>query len=414
IRFAEDRERFREKVISLDIPQPESSTARSLEEAVKIANRIDYPLMVRPSFVLGGRGMKIIYDELTLRRYAEEAIQVSPEYPMLIDRFLENAIETEVDALSDGNKTFVAAIMEHIELAGVHSGDSACVIPPRTIKEEHLKTIEKYTHQIAKELKVVGLINIQYAICDDKVYILEANPRASRTVPLVSKVTGIPIARIATYLMLGRNLKDFPELRKYKFPYVGVKEAVFPFNMFPGVDPLLGPEMKATGEVMGIADTFGLSFYKAQEAAGLKLPVEGNALLTVADKDKSDLLPIAKEIHKLGFNIYATEGTSHFLKEHGIPNRKIKKLHEGRPNIVDAIKNKDLQLIINTPIGRSSKYDDSYIRIMAIQHKVPYITSIAAAQASVEGAEAIKKHKILPKSLQEYHRERLPATSSDI
>jgi len=413
IRFAEDREHFREKVISLGISQPESSTARSLEEAVKIANRIDYPLMVRPSFVLGGRGMKIIYDELTLRRYAEEAIQVSPEYPMLIDRFLENAIETEVDALSDGNKTFVAAIMEHIELAGVHSGDSACVIPPRTIKEEHLKTIEKYTHQIAKELKVVGLINIQYAICDDKVYILEANPRASRTVPLVSKVTGIPIARIATYLMLGRNLKHFPELRKYKFPYVGVKEAVFPFNMFPGVDPLLGPEMKATGEVMGIADTFGLSFYKAQEAAGLKLPVEGNALLTVADKDKSDLLPIAKEIHKLGFNIYATEGTSHFLKEHGIPNRKIKKLHEGRPNIVDAIKNKDLQLIINTPIGRSSKYDDSYIRIMAIQHKVPYITSIAAAQASVEGTEAIKKHKILPKSLQEYHRERLPATSSD-
>ncbi len=413
IRFAEDREHFREKVISLDIPQPESSTARSLEEAVKIANRIDYPLMVRPSFVLGGRGMKIIYDELTLRRYAEEAIQVSPEYPMLIDRFLENAIETEVDALSDGNKTFVAAIMEHIELAGVHSGDSACVIPPRTIKEEHLKTIEKYTHKIAKELKVVGLINIQYAICDDKVYILEANPRASRTVPLVSKVTGIPIARIATDLMLGRNLKDFPELRKYKFPYVGVKEAVFPFNMFPGVDPLLGPEMKATGEVMGIADTFGLSFYKAQEAAGLKLPVEGNALLTVADKDKSDLLPIAKEIHKLGFNIYATEGTSHFLKEHGISNRKIKKLHEGRPNIVDAIKNKDLQLIINTPIGRSSKYDDSYIRIMAIQHKVPYITSIAAAQASVEGTEAIKKHKILPKSLQEYHRERLPATSSD-
>jgi len=413
IRFAEDRERFREKVISLGISQPESSTARSLEEAVKIANRIDYPLMVRPSFVLGGRGMKIIYDELTLRIYAEEAIQVSPEYPMLIDRFLENAIETEVDALSDGNKTFVAAIMEHIELAGVHSGDSACVIPPRTIKEEHLKTIEKYTHKIAKELKVVGLINIQYAICDDKVYILEANPRASRTVPLVSKVTGIPIARIATYLMLGRNLKDFPELRKYKFPYVGVKEAVFPFNMFPGVDPLLGPEMKATGEVMGIADTFGLSFYKAQEAAGLKLPVEGNALLTVADKDKSDLLPIAKETHKLGFNIYATEGTSHFLKEHGIPNRKIKKLHEGRPNIVDAIKNKDLQLIINTPIGRSSKYDDSYIRIMAIQHKVPYITSIAAAQASVEGTEAIKKHKILPKSLQEYHRERLPATSSD-
>jgi len=406
IRFAEDRERFREKIISLGIPQPESSTVRSLEEAVQIANRIDYPLMVRPSFVLGGRGMEIVYDEGMLRRYAEEAIQVSPEYPMLIDRFLENAIESEVDALCDGEETFVAAIMEHIELAGVHSGDSACVIPPRTIKEEHLKTIEEYTHQIAKELEVIGLINIQYAICDGRVYILEANPRASRTVPLVSKVTGIPIARIATHLMLGKKLKDFPELKRQKLPYVGVKEAVFPFNMFPGIDPLLGPEMKATGEVMGIADTFGLSFYKAQEAAGSKFPVEGNALLTVADKDKPDLLPIARAIHKLGFNIYATGGTSRFLKEHGIPNREIKKLYEGRPNIVDAIKNKDIHLIINTPIGRSSKYDDSYIRVMAIQHKVPYITSMAAARASVEGAEAIKKHKILPKSLQEYHGER--------
>ncbi|MEE9191882.1 MAG: carbamoyl-phosphate synthase large subunit, partial [Candidatus Aerophobetes bacterium] len=288
--FAEDRERFREKMISLRMPQPESSTARCLEEAVEIANRIGYPLMVRPSFVLGGRGMEIVYEEAMLRKYAKEAIQVSPEYPMLIDRFLENAIETEVDALCDGKKTFVAAIMEHIELAGVHSGDSACVIPPRTIKDKQLETIEKYTAQIAKELKVVGLINIQYAISDEKVYILEANPRASRTVPLVSKVTGIPIARVATYLMLGKKLKDFPELKKYELPYVGVKEAVFPFNMFPGVDPLLGPEMKATGEVMGIADTFGLSFYKAQESAGVRLPVEGNALLTVADKDKPYLL----------------------------------------------------------------------------------------------------------------------------
>ena len=413
IGFAEDRERFREKMISLSMPQPESSTARCLEEAVEIANRIGYPLMVRPSFVLGGRGMEIVYDEAMLRKYAKEAIQVSPEYPMLIDRFLENAIETEVDALCDGKKTFVAAIMEHIELAGVHSGDSACVIPPRTIKDKQLETIEKYTAQIAKELKVVGLINIQYAISDEKVYILEANPRASRTVPLVSKITGIPIARVATYLMLGKKLKDFPELKKYKLPYVGVKEAVFPFNMFPGVDPLLGPEMKATGEVMGIADTFGLSFYKAQESAGLRLPVEGNALLTIADKDKPYLLPIARGIHKLGFSIYATEGTSRLLKEHGIPNKKIKKLHEGRPNIVDAIKNKDIDLIINTPVGRTSKYDDSYIRIMAIQHKVPYITSIAAAQASVQGTEAIKKHKILPKSLQEYHRERLEATRRD-
>jgi carbamoyl-phosphate synthase large subunit len=414
IHFAEDREHFRAKVISLGIPQPESGTARSLEEAVEIAERIGYPLMVRPSFVLGGRGMEIVYDEAMLRRYVEEAIQISPEYPMLIDRFLEKAIETEVDALSDGEQSFVAAIMEHIELAGVHSGDSACMIPPRTIKEEHLRTIEKYTHHIARALRVIGLINIQYAICNDKVYILEANPRASRTVPLVSKVTGIPIARIATYVMLGRKLNDFPELKKWRLPYVGVKEAVFPFNMFPEVDPILGPEMKATGEVMGIADTFGLSFYKAQEAAGLKLPVAGNVLLTVADKDKPGLIPIAQGIRKLRFSIYATEGTSRFLDKHGIPNTRIKKLHEGRPNIVDVIKNRNIHLIINTPIGRSSKYDDSYIRITAIQQKVPYITSLAAAQASVEGAEAVKKHKIIPKSLQEYHRERLPATLSQI
>ncbi len=408
IRFAEDRERFREKVISLNMLQPESGTARSLEEAVEIANTIGYPLIVRPSFVLGGRGMEIVYDEEMLRKYAREAIKVSPEYPMLIDRFLENAIETEVDALCDGNDTFVAAVMEHIELAGVHSGDSACVIPTRNIKEEHLNTIEKYTARIAEELKVVGLINIQYAICDDKVYILEANPRASRTVPIVSKVTGIPIARIATYLMLGKKIKDFPELKRHKLPYVAVKEAVFPFNMFPEVDPLLGPEMKATGEVMGIADTFGISFYKAQEAAGFELPMQGNILLTVADKDKAGLLPIARKIDKMGFSIYATGGTNRFLKEHGIGSMKIKKIHEGRPNIVDAIKNKNIHLIINTPVGRDSKYDDSYIRIMAIQYKVPYITSIAAAQASIEGTEAVKKENILPKCLQEYHRERLP------
>ncbi len=407
IRFAEDRERFREKVISLNMLQPESGTARSLEEALEIANGIDYPLIVRPSFVLGGRGMEIVYDQEMLRKYAQEAIKVSPEYPMLIDRFLENAIETEVDALCDGNETFIAAIMEHIELAGVHSGDSACVIPTRNIKEEHLNTIEKYTARIAEELKVVGLINIQYAICDDKVYILEANPRASRTVPIVSKVTGIPIARIATYLMLGKKIKDFPELKKSKLPYVAVKEAVFPFNMFPEVDPLLGPEMKATGEVMGIADTFGISFYKAQEAAGFELPMQGNILLTVADKDKAGLLPIARKIDKMGFSIYATGGTNRFLEEHGIGSMKIKKIHEGRPNIVDAIKNKNIHLIINTPVGRDSKYDDSYIRIMAIQYKVPYITSIAAAQASIEGTEAVKKENILPKCLQEYHRQRL-------
>jgi carbamoyl-phosphate synthase large subunit len=365
--------------------------------------------MVRPSFVLGGRGMEVIYDEIMLIKYAAEAIQVSPEYPMLIDRFLEEAIETEVDALCDGHDAFVAAIMEHIELAGVHSGDSACVIPSRTIKKEHLKTIEAYTETIAKDLKVVGLINIQFAICQDKVYILEANPRASRTVPLVSKMTGILIARIATQLMLGRKLKDFPELKKSALAYVGVKEAVFPFNMFPEVDPLLGPEMRATGEVMGIAETFGVAYYKAQEAAGYRLPVEGNVLLTVADKDKKALASVAKQIKQLGFTIYATEGTAHFLQERGVATIEIKKLHEGRPNIADAIKNGEIHLIINTPLGRGSKHDDSYIRMMAIQQKIPYITSIAAAKASLEGIAAIKESSIAVKALQDYYGQKVQA-----
>jgi carbamoyl-phosphate synthase large subunit len=406
IRFAEDRECFRQKMIELDIPQPEGATVRSLEEAIETARKIGYPLMVRPSFVLGGRGMEVVYDEQRLIQYAQEAIQVSPEYPMLIDRFLDDAIETEVDALCDGEKTYVAAIMEHIELAGIHSGDSACAIPPRTIKEKHQKTIEEYTDKIAKALKVVGLINIQYAICDDKVYILEANPRASRTVPLVSKIVGIPIARIATQLMMGKTLKDFPELnKKIKLPHIGVKEAVFPFNMFPEVDPVLGPEMKATGEVMGIADTFGLAFYKAEVAAGTKLPLEGNALLTVSDKDKPKLVPIAQRLEKMGFKIFATTKTGQYLRKREVNCTEIKKLNEGRPDIVDAIKNGEIQLIINTPVGGSSKYDDSYIRMKAIQYKIPYITTIAAAAASVEGIEAVKKEKILPKPLQDYHKD---------
>lgn len=405
ISFAEDRESFRKKLLTLGILQPEGATVRSLEETMKVANKIGYPLMVRPSFVLGGRGMEVIYDEESLVRYAQEAIQVSPEHPMLVDRFLDEAIEAEVDALCDGEKTFVASIMEHIELAGIHSGDSACAIPPRTIKAKHLKTIEEYTAKIALELKVVGLINIQYAICDDQVYVLEANPRASRTVPLVSKVTGMPIARIATLLMLGKKIKDFPELKKRKLSHFGVKEAVFPFNMFPEVDPVLGPEMRATGEVMGMAESFGVAFYKAAEAAGSKLPLEGNVLLTVADKDKRKLISIAERIKKMGFKIFATEGTSKHLEKNGVANEKINKIGEGRPDISDAIKNRELHLIINTPLGRSGKEDDSYIRKMAIQYKLPYITTMAAAEASVEGIEAVKQHKIAPMSLQDYHKD---------
>ena len=405
INFAEDREKFREKMIELGIPQPESGTARSLEEALELAKQIGFPLMVRPSYVLGGRGMEIIYDDVALKKYALEAINVSPEHPMLIDRFLEQATEAEVDALSDGEETFVASVMEHIELAGVHSGDSACSIPSRTIKKEHLKKIDEYTCAIAKELGVVGLMNIQYAICDDVVYILEANPRASRTVPIVSKVTNVPIARIATQIVMGKKIKDFPELKNMKIAFTGVKEAVFPFNMFPEVDPLLGPEMRATGEVMGIADSFELAFYKAQEAAGAKLPLEGNILLTVADKNKSPILPLAKKAAKLGFNIYATEGTSKFLSDNRITNTKINKLHEGRPNIEDALKNKELHLIINTPVGKESKHDDSFIRMLAIQRKIPYVTSVAAAEASIAGIEAITiRGQAIPQALQEYHK----------
>ncbi|MGE5197193.1 MAG: carbamoyl-phosphate synthase large subunit [Deltaproteobacteria bacterium] len=403
IAFAEDRELFRQKMIELGIRQTEGATAFSLDEAVAIAKRLGYPVMVRPSFVLGGRGMEVIYDEEMLLKYAKEAIQVSPEYPMLIDRFLENAIECEVDALSDGDETFVAAVMEHIEHAGIHSGDSACTIPSRTIKSEHLKIINSWTEKIARELKVVGLINIQFAICEGEVYILEANPRASRTVPLVSKTVGIPLARIATLLMLGKKLSDFPELMHRKLAYVSVKEAVFPFNMFPEVDPVLGPEMRATGEVMGIGQDFGMAFFKAQESAGTKLPTEGSVLVTVTDKAKQELLPIAVKLSQMGFKILATENTHRFLKEKGIVSTFIKKLHEGRPNIADAIKNREIHLIINTPIGRMSVHDDSYIRMLAIQYKIPYVTTMAAARATVDGIESVKGKQSEPRSLQEYH-----------
>jgi len=414
IAFAEDRELFRRKMIELDICQTDGATAFSLEQTFEIVNKIGYPLMVRPSFVLGGRGMEIIYDEEMLRTYANDAIQVSPEHPMLLDRFLDNALECEVDALCDGEQTFVAAVMEHIEQAGIHSGDSACSIPSRTIKPEHLKTIEQYTAKIAKELKVIGLINIQYAICDDKVYVLEANPRASRTVPLVSKIVGISIARIATQLMLGKKIKDFPELRSSKPNYFGVKEAVFPFNMFPEVDPVLGPEMKATGEVMGIGRSFGAAFFKAQEAAGSALPSKGNVLLTVTDKDKKELAPIAKRLAALGFTLYATVNTRKYLKEKGVEAVHINKLQEGRPNIVDAIKNRQLSLIINTPSGRRGKRDDSYIRMMAIQYKIPYVTTMAAAKASVEGIEDAKKETAEPVSLQEYYQQDAAKPASGI
>ena len=405
IDLAEDRDRFRKVITKLNIPQPESGMASSLEEALMIANRIGYPLMVRPSYVLGGRAMEIIYDEEMLKQYVKAAVEVTPERPILIDRFLVDAIECEADAICDGENVFVPSVMEHIELAGVHSGDSACAIPPDNIKKEHIETIEKYTKMLALELNVIGLLNIQYAIVNDTVYILEANPRASRTVPLVSKVCGIPMAKIATKLMLGSKLS--PDLAvKKKIKHFGVKEAVFPFNMFPEVDPVLGPEMRSTGEVLGIANSFGVAYFKAQDAAGWRLPLEGNILITVNRKDREGALEVAKKFHSLGFTIIATEGTSKYLDEHGIPAQMVFKLNEGRPDVVDRIKNKEINLIINTPFGRISEVDDSYIRKAAIKYKIPYITTIAAARAAVRGIEMIKQYgEETPKSLQEYHSE---------
>ncbi|MDD3844828.1 MAG: carbamoyl-phosphate synthase large subunit [Syntrophorhabdaceae bacterium] len=405
IDIAEDRKRFSQIIKKLGIPQPESGTAVILEEALEVAGRIGYPLMVRPSYVLGGRGMEVVYDDEMLKAYVNAAVDISPGRPILIDKFLENAIEVEADAISDGEDAFVPSIMEHIELAGVHSGDSACAIPPRTLTEEQTAVINEYTKKLAIELKVVGLMNIQYAIANNKVYILEANPRASRTVPLVSKVTGVQMAKIATQLMIGKKLKDM-HLTQKKYPHVGVKEAVFPFNMFPEVDPTLGPEMKSTGEVLGMANSFGLAFAKSQEAAGQKLPQSGNVLITIVDHDKKDIVDVAKQLVKLGFTIVATEGTHRFLSEAGVKSAHIKKVHEGRPNIVDAIHNKEIDLVINTPSGKSSKYDDSYIRKAAIKHKIPYITTTAAAKATAEGIKAslANKGEIKVKALQSYHR----------
>ncbi len=403
IDLAEDRDRFRKIMEELGIPMPESGMASNLDEALHVAERIGYPLMVRPSYVLGGRGMEVVYDEVMLRQYVQTAVGVTPDRPILIDRFLEDAIEAEADAIADGQDAFVPAVMEHIELAGIHSGDSACVIPPISIPARHLETIYEYTRKIAIELGVVGLMNIQYAIAKDTVYVLEANPRASRTVPLVSKVCNIPMARFATQVMLGKTLADLSIVRSRPIPHFGVKEAVFPFNMFPEVDPVLGPEMRSTGEVLGLADSFGMAFWKAQEAAQQHLPGSGTVLLTVSDRDKQGALQIARRFRALGFDVLATRGTHKFLRENGIEAEVIDKLHEGRPNIVDAIKNGRIQLVINTPEGRLSQYDDSYIRKAAIKYKVAYITTTAAAVAAARGIEAFQRGKSSVKSIQSYH-----------
>jgi carbamoyl-phosphate synthase large subunit len=409
IDLAEDRDRFRQIMDKLDIPMPESGMAVNIEAALAIANRIGYPLMVRPSYVLGGRGMEVVYDEEMLRQYLAAAVGVTPERPILIDRFLTNAIEAEADAIADGTDAFVPAVMEHIELAGIHSGDSACVIPPISIPARHIETIMEYTKKIARELNVVGLMNMQYAIADDRVYVLEANPRASRTVPLVSKVCNVSMARIATEIMLAAETGEKPSVNSLVskvIPHFGVKEAVFPFNMFQEVDPILGPEMRSTGEVLGIADSFGLAYYKAQEATQTILPISGTVLISVPDQDKPAALETAREFIKLGFNIKATEGTHKFLLENGIRSEEIKKIFQGRPNIVDGITNNEINLVINAPSGKRSQHDDSYIRKTAIKHKITYITTLAAALASAKGIAAYKEDDSKGasiKSLQEYH-----------
>lgn len=411
IDLAEDRDRFRQMMKKLGIPMPESGIASNMEDALQIADKIGYPLMVRPSYVLGGRGMEVVYDEEMLKRYVRAAVDVTPERPILIDKFLENAIEVEADAIADKTDAFVPTVMEHIELAGIHSGDSACVIPPISISQRHIDSIYEYTRRIAVEFNVIGLMNIQYAIAGDVVYILEANPRASRTVPLVSKVCNIPMARLATQIMLGKTLSEINPKSKI-FSHYGVKEAVFPFNMFQEVDPVLGPEMRSTGEVLGMADSFGLAFYKAQEGAMQVLPESGVVLMTAADRDKMGMMEVAREFSKLGFKIKATEGTYNFLISHGIEAEVVLKMHEGRPNIVDGIKNREIHLIINTPSGKLGKYDDSYIRKAAIRYKIPYITTIAAALAAARGIAALRKGHGRAKSIQEYHKGILDKTGS--
>lgn len=383
--------------------------ATTVDEALDIANKIGYPVMVRPSYVLGGRGMEVVYDDESLADYMKAAVGVTPDRPILIDRFLNHALECEADAISDGTHAFVPAVMEHIELAGVHSGDSACIIPSVHISEENVATIKEYTKKIAEEMHVKGLMNMQYAIENGKVYVLEANPRASRTVPLVSKVCNIRMVPLATDIITsditGRP-SPVAELKEQNIPYYGVKEAVFPFNMFPEVDPLLGPEMRSTGEVLGLSTYYGEAFFKAQEATQTKLPLKGTVLISVNRKDKPEVVEVAKLFEEAGFNILATGKTHEIITDAGIKAELVKKLHEGRPNILDLVTNGDIDLMINSPVGKDSVHDDSYLRKAAIKAKIPYMTTIAAAKATIKGILYVQKHgNGEVKSLQQIHSE---------
>lgn len=407
IDLAEDRDQFRAMMNKLEIPMPESGMATTVDEAISIANEIGYPVMVRPSYVLGGRGMEVVYDDESMSDYMKAAVGVTPDRPILIDRFLNNALECESDAISDGTHAFVPAVMEHIELAGVHSGDSACIIPSVHISEENVRLIKEYTRRIAEEMHVKGLMNMQYAIEKGKVYVLEANPRASRTVPLVSKVCDIRMVPIATDIItseLTGRPSPIPAMKERHIPYYGVKEAAFPFNMFPEVDPILGPEMRSTGEVLGLSSHYGEAFYKAEEGVSSKLPLEGTVLISVNRKDKEEVVDVAGSFVNDGFKVLATGGTYDLIAEAGLPVTKIKKLYEGRPNILDAITNGEIDLIINSPVGKESVHDDSYLRKAAIKARIPYMTTMAAAKATAEGIAYVKKNGSSEvRSLQELH-----------
>lgn len=409
IDLAEDRDQFRAMMDKLGIPMPESGMAATVDEALDIAAKIGYPVMVRPSYVLGGRGMEVVYDDDSMRGYMAAAVGATPDRPILIDRFLNHALECEADAISDGAHAFVPAVMEHIELAGVHSGDSACIIPSVHISEKHVRTIKEYTRKIAEEMHVRGLMNMQYAIENDKVYVLEANPRASRTVPLVSKVCNIRMVPLATDIITSEitsRPSPVPTLAEKNIPYYGVKESVFPFNMFPEVDPVLGPEMRSTGEVLGLSKYYGEAFYKAQEATQTKQPLGGTVLISVNEKDKPEVAEIAQLFDEAGFKILATSATFEAIKNAGIPAEKVKKLYEGRPNILDLITNGNIDLIVNSPAGKDSVHDDSYLRKAAIKARVPYVTTIAAARATIKGILYVQKNGDADvKSLQLLHGE---------
>jgi carbamoyl-phosphate synthase large subunit len=398
---AEDRRKFEALTQKLRIATPEAGTATSLGEALTIAHEIGYPVLVRPSYVLGGRAMEIVYDEETLREYFTRAVQASPEHPVLIDRFLEDAFEADVDAVCDGERVLIGGVMQHIEEAGIHSGDSACVLPPYLLRDDHIAQMRRHTREFAEALGVVGLMNVQYAVHGGRVYVIEVNPRASRTVPFVSKATGVPLARVAARVLLGARLDDMDLPDDLPLLNVAVKEAVFPFNKFPDADPLLGPEMRSTGEVMGFAESFGLAFAKAQIAADGSLPLAGNVVVTVHDRDKPAATPIIRRLHELGFEITATAGTAEYLRRRGVPCATVFKVHEGRPHILDRLLSGEIQLLVNTPLGKDAQIDDYMIRQAAISRGIPYTTTLSAASAAADAIIALRSRQLSVSSLQE-------------